>query len=241
VIGALLRTSLDALRTEGRDELFSGVTITSEPSLDDYSAVAEAAPAIASFLDAQGLPRPRLGYCALSAAGYRSDAPPADFDAALAEVNRAWGEAWAAAFVAAGLPAARLFTHVAAAAGVEGTAALAYTHAPLDVAFVADATPGFTTYAWGPLASGLEPLYASLAARGATRWASAEANLLAGPQRALDAETYLRWHFDHGAVRLVMNVGATGSLGADLAAANWSDAAIAEYRRFLTGELRFTQ
>jgi hypothetical protein len=51
----------------------------------------------------------------------------------------------------------------------------------------------------------------------------------------IDPYEYLGWHFDHGAVVVVMNTGATDPVLSDaLDRAVWGPAAIAAYRRFLT-------
>lgn len=239
VIGARIAARVAELRAAGLGRLFSGITVTSEPSLDDYSSVGAIDPALAAFIDAQGATRSQLGYCALTNAGFSSGAPPVDLRASLADANRGWVALWASGLRAGGIDRERLFTHIAAGASLPGSAGVNFTNAPLSVAFVADARPGFTTYAQGDLAQGFAPLYAELEQRRAGPWAGVEASFIDARGGAIDAETYLRWHFDHGAVRLVMNAGATGDLGMHLAQVNWSSAAVAAYRRFLSNDLRF--
>lgn len=234
VIGAALRHQLDLLAAEGRADLLSGVTVTSEPALDDYAALDATSP-LAQLMDADAAPRVELGRCALSHLGYSAAAPPPDMDAALAEVNRRWVERWSCALMESGIPRQRLYTHVAGAAAVEGSSGLAFMHAPLSVAFNRCARPGFTSYAWGPLASGLEPVVQAVRAAGESAWGGTEASLFVPPRGAVDAQTYLDWHFGEGATVLVINDGATGDLGALLRAANFSAQAVAAYRRFLEG------
>jgi hypothetical protein len=235
VIGAAMRTQLDGLGADGRADLFAGVTLTSEPALDDYAAL-DPTSALAQLMDADGAPRVQLGRCSLSRLGYSAEMPPADMDAALAEVNRRWVDRWSCALEDAGVPRELLYTHVAAGAALDEDG-LAYTHAPLSVAFNQCARPGFTTYAVGALGSGLDAVVDAVQAADETAWGGTEGSLFVPPNGTVDAETYLRWHFDNGATVLVINSGATGELGALFDAANFSEEALSAYRSFLAGDL----
>src|SRR5882724_8490676 len=117
-------------------------------------------------MDQDGAPKVRLGYCALTNAGYSAVNPPADLSRAIAEVNRTFVASWARGLAGAGLPSDRLYTHVAASAGYEGAPALDFTNAPLRVAFNDVSRPGFTTYPWERLRDGFDPVYQELATHG---------------------------------------------------------------------------
>ena len=137
---------------------------------------------------------------------------------------------WCQQFVEAGIPAEKLYPHVAAPAPIE------VMNAPIRTAFNQYSRPGWTTYAVGVLGQGFKPLYDELEKHGNPPWAGVEAN--AGmPGSVVDWETYLAWHYNHGCVLVGVNMGATGE---DLPRRLWDSAfgkeAIAAYRKFLTAQ-----
>lgn len=235
IIGAPLKTGIDGLAAAGLDDLFSGVTVTSEPSVDNYGVVDVADPALARFMDSLQAPKVRLGYNALTRIGYGASNDPRDFPSALGEINRQFASDWAKALVLGGILPTKLYTHVAGAAGVPGWPAYEYINAPLSAAFADFARPGWTTYPIGPLASGFEPIYEELDRHGNPPWGGTESSPSLGFGTEIEPYEYLRWHFDHGAVLVLMNTGASDPvLSAALDRAVWGPAAIAAYRRFLT-------
>jgi hypothetical protein len=131
--------------------------------------------------------------------------------------------------VEAGLPARKLYPHVAAPAPIE------MTGAPIGAAFNAWSRPGWTTYPVDVLEESFELLYTALKRHGSPPWAGVEAN--AGfPGTAVDWETYLGWHYNHGAVIVAINTGATGTdLPARLEKSAFGAEALAAYRKFLAG------
>jgi hypothetical protein len=57
------------------------------------------------------------------------------------------------------------------------------------------------------------------------------------PGSRIDWESYLGWHYNHGATLVAINLGATGKeLPALLEKSAFGPAALAAYRRFLTGQ-----
>jgi hypothetical protein len=235
VIGPHLRAVLDGLAAAGLDDLFSGVTVTSEPSIDNYSVVDQADPELGRFMDSLHASKLRIGFNSLTRAGYAASNPPQDFPSALGEINRRFASDWAKALVSDGIPSSKLYTHVAGAAGVAGWAAYDYVNAPLSAAFTDFARPGWTTYPVGPLANGFEPIYDELARHGNPPWGGTESSPSIGTGTGIDPYEYLRWHFDHGAVLVFMNTGASGpELSDALERGVWGPAAIAAYRRFFT-------
>ncbi len=227
VIGPVLREEVARLKREGKEVLFAGILVGSEPSIDDYS---KPEPELAKLMQADGvLPGP-LGYRALLDRGCRADHPPHDFHQALAEIIQETVAFWCEQFVATGIPAEKLYPHVAAPAPIE------LMNAPIWTAFNKYSRPGWTTYAVAVLGENFKPIYEELQKHGNPPWAGVEAN--AGvPGSLVDCETYLGWHYNHGCVLVGVNVGATGQ---DLPKRLWEGAfnpeAIAAYRKFLTGQ-----
>ena len=254
VVGPALREELDELKREHKEYLFSGITVGSEAGFDDYSVV----PTIAQIesqlqqtkdpmraqmmrmflmaakpMEEDNAPHSRVGYCALTNAGYSKTNPPADINAALAAINHQVIEFWDKQFVDAGIPRSRLYTHVAFA-GPDAS-----TNAPNGIVFNSYARPGWTTYPGGALKNGLQPLYDELAKHGNPTWGSVEANAFGNPNAPQRAswETYLAWHYNHGAKLVAMNVGATDAwVMSHLSKGTYGDEAMAAYRKFLNGE-----
>jgi hypothetical protein len=179
-----------------------------------------------------------LGYNALTNLGYSADDPPEDFATALAKVNQDYTALWAKELRESGIPAERMYTHVAAAAGVEGWPGVEYTNAPIGIAFVEHSRPGWTTYPVGPLRSDFRVLYEELKKHDNPPWASTEASSRGLGPGGVSMEQYLRWHFDFGATVVVFNTGATSrELAGRLNDAVWGEEAIGAYRRFFAGKL----
>jgi hypothetical protein len=226
VIAPVLREEIAKLKTEGKDALFAGVLVGLEPSIDDYS---KPDPELATVLKEDGVPAGPLGYRALLDRGFSADRPPADFRKALATVVQETVAFWCEQFVVAGIPAEKLYPHVAAPAPAE------VMNAPIWTAFNKYSRPGWTTYAVGVLGEGFQPIYEELNRHGNPPWAGVEAN--AGiPGSFVDWETYLGWHYNHGCVLVGINSGATGEdLPRRLRESAFGTEAKAAYHKFLTG------
>ncbi len=232
-----LRAGIDRLEREGKSHLFGGLTVGAEPALPNYENIAQRDPAMAAAMERDGVPRVRLGYNALSNLGYSADRPPADFGVALAEVNRAFVGHWAKELARGGVPTHKMYTHVAAGAGVPGSPGVGFTNAPISIAFIEHARPGWTTYPEGPLHENFALLYEQLKQNGDPHWASTEASPSGLQSGGVQMSEYLRWHFDFGATVMVFNVGATSEeLSGQLEAAVWGEAALEAYREFLRSE-----
>ncbi len=227
VIGPVLREEIAKLKAEGKEALFAGVLVGLEPSIDDYS---QPNPERAKMMKEDGVPAGPLGYRALLDRGFRADNPPDDFRQALAKIVQETVAFWCEQFVDAGIPAEKLYPHVAAPAPIE------VMNAPIWTAFNKYSRPGWTTYAVGVLGESFKAIYDELEKHGNPAWAGVEAN--AGiPGSVVDWETYLAWHYNHGCVLVGVNTGATGQ---DLPKRLWDSAfgkeAIAAYHKFLTGQ-----
>jgi hypothetical protein len=234
LVAQTVKAELDALAAAGQSHLFSGLTVTSEPSLDDYTNIASIDPPIAELMDKAGDPKVRLGYCSFTRMGYSAQNPPPDLAAAAAAVNQRWVESWTQALAAGGVPPERLYTHVAAAAGTPADKPFGFFNAPIDIAFAAASRPGWTTYPMGSVRESFDVLYRSLAAHGNPHWGGTESAPFDG-RSLLPIAEYLRRHYDHGATVVVLNDGATGDLMSLLGQAIYGCDAIAVYRRFLSG------
>ncbi|MHC4642247.1 MAG: hypothetical protein ACYS32_11425, partial [Planctomycetota bacterium] len=202
--------------------------------------------------DQDGSPKVRLGYNALTNNGYSEDKPPKDFGRALAKVNRDYTTYWCRKLAEAGIPKRKMYTHVAAGAGVIGSPGVEFTNAPIGIAFNDFSRPGWTTYPVGPLQPDFEHLYKALAEHGNPdfehlykalaehgnpHWASTEGGPSLGSPRgkhALSMKDYLARHFDYGATVIVFNTGATSKeLSKSLTEGVWGEHAVNAYRTFL--------
>ena len=225
VIAPVLRDEIAKLRAEGKEALFAGVLVGSEPSIDDYS---KPNPELAKMMKEDGVSAGPLGYRALLDRGFSAARPPDDFRKALATIIQETVAFWCEQFVDAGIPAEKLYPHVAAPAPAE------VMNAPIWTAFNKWSRPGWTTYAVEVLGEGFKPVYDELEKRGNPPWAGVEAN--AGiPGSFVDWETYLGWHYNHGCVLVGVNTGATGEdLPKRLRDNAFGKEALAAYRKFLT-------
>ena len=227
VIAPVLRDELAKLKAEGKETLFAGVLVGLEPNIDNYS---KPNPQQAKMMKEDGVPVGRLGYRALLDCGFSAERPPEDFHKALATIVQETVAFWCQQFVDAGIPADKLYPHVAAPAPAE------VMNAPIWTAFNKYSRPGWTTYPVGVLGESFKPLYDELARRGNPAWAGVEANARF-PGSAVDWETYLAWHYNHGCILVGVNTGGTGE---DHPKQLWNSAfgaeAIAAYRKFLAGQ-----
>jgi hypothetical protein len=226
VIAPLLTEELAALDHEGKGRLFAGVLVGAEPGIEDWS---NPDPQTAKLMAEDGAPRGRLGYRALLDRGYTQNKPPTDLHEALAGVIQETVGFWCCQFAEADVPQERLYPHVVAQTPE-------MSRAPISAAFNAWSRPGWTTYPAGLLTAGFGALYGELQKRGNPPWAGVEAN--AGcPGGVVDWETYLGWHYNHGAVLVAINTGATGQeLPEMLEKSAFDQEALAAYHRFLAGD-----
>ncbi|PHS01292.1 MAG: hypothetical protein COA78_22840 [Blastopirellula sp.] len=237
VVAPPIKQGLDRLKIEGKEHLFSGLTVGAEPSLPNYENIDKTRPAIAKLMEKDGSPKARLGYNALTNNGYSKAKPPKDFGEALAKINQDYTTFWSQEFSRAGIPTKKMYTHVAAGAGVVGSPEVEFTNAPIGIAFNDYSRPGWTTYPVGPFRHDFSILYEELKQHGNPHWASSEASPTMGPSarnNGLNMKDYLARHFDYGATLMVFNTGATSKELSDaLNQGVWGDQAIKAYREFL--------
>ena len=237
VVAPPIVAGLERLKKEGKEHLFSGLTVGAEPALPNYENVDRQRPQIAKLMDRDGAAKSRLGYNALSNNGYSKANPPKDWAAALAQINQDYTAYWCRKLAQAGIPTEKMYTHVAAGAGVVGSPSVDFTNAPIRIAFNDHSRPGWTTYPVGPLRNDFEHLYQTLAQHGNPHWASTEAgpNMgLPGGKKGLSMKAYLSRHFDYGATLIVFNTGATSKeLSDSLNEAIWGRGVVDAYKAFL--------
>ncbi|MHC4537413.1 MAG: hypothetical protein ACYS6K_26030 [Planctomycetota bacterium] len=232
-----LKKGLEKLKRQGKEHLLSGITVGAEPSLPNYENIDKINPKIAKLMDEDKSPKARLGYNALANKGYSKDKPPEDFGRALAEINKEYISYWCRKLSEAGIPTEKMYTHIAAGAGVIGSPMVEFTNAPIEIAFNDYSRPGWTTYPVGPLRNDFEALYKELFCHGSPHWASTEASPTMGPsggKHALTTKDYLARHYDYGATVIVFNTGATSKeLSKSLTEGVWGEHAVNAYRTFL--------
>lgn len=218
---------LEKLKAEGKEYLFAGILVGSEPSIDDYS---DPNSGRTKMMEEDGVKSGPLGYRALMDRGYSADNLPEDFRQALAGIIQETISFWCKQFVDAGIPAEKLYPHVAAPAPIE------MMNAPIWTAFNEYSRPGWTTYAVMVLGQNFNALYDELEKNGNPPWAGIEAN--AGfPGSVVDWETYLAWHYNHGCIIVGINNGASGEdLPRRLMESAFGDEALAAYHKFLQGQ-----
>lgn len=242
VIGPAIAAGMKRLEKAGKGHLFAGVTVGAEPCLPNYEGIEKINPRIARMMQRDGVPRSRLGYNALTNLGYSKADPPEDFAAALAKVNQDYISHWARQLAEGGIPADKMYSHVAAGAGVVGSPGVRYTNAPISIALADSCRPGWTTYPVGPLRDDFRVLYEELAAHDNPPWASTEASPRGLGPGGVSMREYLRRHFDFGATVVVFNTGATNrELAGRLDDAVWGEEAIQAYRDYLALRLLYRE
>ena len=229
VIGPAIAEGIAKLRQTGDEALFAGVIVGWETAIGQDFAT-----------------RRNLGYCALTNLGFSEHKPPPDPDAALEGVVQGWIAAWSDALAHAGVPATRIYAHIAFKSkqqfdaeqdGSKASYAQAVMYTPPAVAFGDGHRPGFSTY---PEAGMFAEIYAALGAHGHPPWGSAEGanvDMQSGPASVAPSgmESYLAHMFNHGAS--LANVFGWG-VGTDNPFRRSAEAAesIAAYQGFLRGD-----
>ncbi|MHC4508947.1 MAG: hypothetical protein ACYTAO_08310 [Planctomycetota bacterium] len=225
IIGPVLCEETAKLKAEGKEALFVGILVGSEPSINDYSGPN---PERTKMMKEDGVPAGPLGYRALLDRGFSADNPADDFRQALAQIVQETIAFWCKQFVDVGIPAEKLYPDVAAPAPVE------VMNAPIWTAFNEYSRPGWTTYPVMVLGKNFNAIYDELAKHGNPGWAGLEANTAGS---AVDWETYLAWHYNHGCVLVGVNMGATGTdLPRRLTDSAFGEEALAAYAKFLRGQ-----
>jgi len=227
VIAPSLKKELTALEHEGKGRLFAGILVGSEPTFDNY---AHTDPDVAKLVAADRAPTGQVGYRALLDRGYSKDHPPTDIRQALGEIIQETVAFWCKDFVQAGISSQKLYPHIPAGIPLEATSA------PVESAFNAWSRPGWSTYPVGYLGKNFHALYDALKKHGNPVWGGVESNV-GMPGTLVDWETYLGWHYNHGAALVAINLGATGvELPVRLEKSAFGPEALAAYRKFLRGE-----
>src|SRR3989338_4929314 len=82
VVGPAFVKAVNDLKSAGKEDLFGGITLSEELSLDDYSAIDQINPKLGAMMKQDGALKARLGYCALTNLGYSKEKPPASYPTA---------------------------------------------------------------------------------------------------------------------------------------------------------------
>ncbi len=237
IIGGAINQGVQELQAQGKEYLFAGITVSDEPTLDNYAAMTgDAFQSLIDLMKEDGTPLATLGYCALTNAGYSAANTPKDLAAALADANSQFITFWAKELNKNGIATSKMYNHVPAGAGEVGTPLFAFANAPLDIAFNNFARPGWTTYAIGPISNNFNALYDLLNQHGVSHWGGTEANPYGLGGAKIEPYEYLRMHYDHGATVVVMNSGAAPPLASTLYEGLWNAQAIEAHKRFLRGQ-----
>jgi len=231
-VAPIIVAAIGQLSARGKGDLFAGVTMGDEQMLYNYAYVDAVDTALGAFMTQRSAAKIPIGFNALTQQGFSASRPPADFAGALARVNHDFVAFCCMQLNKAGIPADKIYTHIAAAAGYTGSVFLQFSNAPLATAFNPYATPGFTTYIAGD-PDNLTLIYSALAQQQVSHWGSTEANpALTG---GVSPPDYLQMHFDHGASVMVLNTGATSvDLSNQLYAGVYGSDAVAAYYSFLS-------
>lgn len=233
VIGAAVAMAVRRLQQAGRGELFAGVIAGWETQIGrEFSH-----------------PESPLGFCALRNLGLNSEASRAAMDQARVDVVQRFITLWSQALADAGVPPARIYSHVAFtprryfdARQSRASYPEATNFSPAEVAFGRSRRAGFSTY---PTPGLMEEIRELAHAGGGAPWASAEgANVLlthavmgqGDPGSGMSMETYLARHFNHGAALVNVFGWGLGEEANPFRRAAENDDAIGAYRKFLRGE-----
>jgi hypothetical protein len=163
------------------------------------------------------------GYCALTNSGYSAAKPPPDTVAALAKIIREFAALWAQSLIESGVPAGKVYSHIALTPGT-----------PPATAFCDSCVPGLSTY---PEPGHLDQWRAELAKHSNPAWASPEGTSV-DPASGRDTgmESYLASLFNHGAVFVNIFGWGVGDDANPFRKVAEADTSLAVYRKFLNGE-----
>lgn len=226
LIGQEVTRGLEALRAEGKEDLFIGVGAGWETMIgNDFDTGAY------------------LGYCALTNKGYSAKNPPADIDQAIVDVTREFIDLWATALTDAGVPDTKIYSHIALMPQIASNASSKSSYlksihfTPPSVAYGANRYAGFSTY---PGSAQLEQIEAEQAKNGNRPWASLEGTALDPAQAEAGAtgdsmEAYLGNLFNKGAVVVNIFGWGVGPKSNSFRQTAEKNSSIEAYRKFLSG------
>lgn len=255
IIGVEIKKGMDALKSKNKERLFAGVIAGWETHLADHRYV-DTSEQAANRL---GIPRVRIGYNALSHLGYSIADPPANFDSILERVVHDFADFWAVKIGEAGVPANRIYTHIAFPVFPPSQQQmmlnqmsihlgfpvniLGFTHTNPGTAFNDHSRPGFSTYPIGVKENNVDGRLAKilqeLPKHGNPHWASVEGTNVQGESAAIMTShiswnEYLSGMFNNGAS--MVNIFAWSD-PTGYGIATRSQEAIAAYNKFLIGGL----
>lgn len=176
-----------------------------------------------------------LGFCALANRGVKPGASDAElYDARVAAVGD-FVSLWTGAFADAGVPDARIYSHIAFA--MRASTEPQKNFAPPSVAFGPRRRAGFSTY---PSPGLFDELATTVQAHGGAPWASSEgANVVlafGATDSGMTMETYLARLFNRGATLVTIFGWGLGDKDYVFRKAAENPAALEAYRKFVSGQ-----
>jgi hypothetical protein len=227
-IGSEIKTELDKLRVNGKDDLFAGVISGWETQIGRDFVTNRC-----------------NGYHALHNAGLDAENTPSQCEAALVKIVKEFMELSAKELCLTGIPKDKIYSHIAFTSqgfggGGEGFSYLQLVgYAPPEVAFSKYYLPGFSTY---PSENAVDQIRHEVTKRDRQAWASCEGTNVVpnGVPGEAGMETYLGKMYNHGAV--MVNIYSWG-IGGDANKKNLfrlateSSEALSAYQKFLTGKV----
>jgi hypothetical protein len=224
LIGAEVKSELDALKASGQEHLFANVITGWETRIGRDFETGRS-----------------LGFRALRHRGYSEKNPPRDPDGERVAVVKEFITLWADNLCAGGVPREKIFCHIAFTSqglrtpDVRESFATKVEFGVPEVAFSSAYRPGFSTY---PEGATFKEIYAVLAQHGSPAWISAEGVNVSpsGMPGEANMETYLGRMFNHGAVMVnIFSWGMGGEAMRDnfFRKATENPQALAAYARFL--------
>jgi len=233
LIGEETARGIQQLKAAGREDLFLGVIAGWETQIGrDFDT------------------GKYLGYCALTNAGFSAKNPPAHIDVEREKIVADFIEFWSSSLVKAGVPAGKVYSHIAflserlyeiarrdSPSPFPEPYLRTINFTPPKTAFCTSCVPGFSTY---PEPGHLEQLHEELEKRGDPAWASSEGTPVVPSETERGAgdremEGYLGNLFNHGAILVNVFGWGVGDKNNPFRRRAESDAALAAYRIFLRG------
>jgi hypothetical protein len=248
IIGAEVKQGIEMLKAANKEYLFAGVIAGWETHLADLRYIDNSD----STANRLGIARVQNGYHALTNLGYTSLRPPANIDSVLERVvsdHAAW---WAMSIGEAGVPANRIYTHIAVpvfpttqipmllqqfSIRLGFTAnLLALRHTTPATAFNQFSRAGFSTYPVrfkeGNVDGVLAAILTELSKHGNPRWASSEGtNVVVGANSSeITWDEYLSGMFRNGAAMVTIFAWSDPTIYGQTTR---STEAVAAYKKFL--------
>jgi hypothetical protein len=226
LIGSEIKREIDQLQAEGKAVLFAGIIAGWESRIGRDFAT-----------------NSTLGYHALVNRGISSNTAEVQCDTERSKILKEFIETWAKTLAHAGIPANKIYAHIAFTDQGLHDSSTKIPYAQLvdfatpDVVFSKFYRPGFSTY---PMGDAVDKVCKEVERRGSPPWISAEGTNVVpnGMPGEATMQTYLAKMFNHGAVMVnIFSWGMGGEAHKDdmFRRATENAEAVSDYRKFLSG------